>query len=153
MEINVHRKWFTPKSTIGEMYYAPPGGSMVLQHYVLEDMVRPKGIKIQGKTAIPTGKYRLVLSWSWRFKTIMPELLDVPNFSGVRIHVGNREEDSDGCLLLGDTIGVDFVGSSKDAYSKFCDRVCRAIREKEDVFVTIHGEPDPRIQPLEPRMG
>jgi hypothetical protein len=57
--------------------------------------------KIYGETAIPRGQYRVQLSYSQRFKRIMPEVLDVPGFTGIRLHGGNTEEDTDGCPLLG----------------------------------------------------
>lgn len=59
------------------------------------------GEKIAKETAIPRGRYKVQLSYSNRFKRIMPEVLDVPQFKGVRIHGGNTEEDTEGCPLLG----------------------------------------------------
>ncbi len=59
------------------------------------------GIKIPKQTAIPRGYYRLTVSMSKRFGKLMPELLDVPQFSGIRIHGGNTHEDTEGCPLLG----------------------------------------------------
>jgi hypothetical protein len=59
------------------------------------------GTKIDGDTAIPCGTYGLRLSMSNRFKRVMPEVLKVPGFSGVRIHGGNTEHDTLGCPLLG----------------------------------------------------
>ena len=59
------------------------------------------GTKIDGDTAIPRGRYQLTLTYSNRFGKIMPELLNVPGFSGVRIHGGNTEADTSGCVLLG----------------------------------------------------
>lgn len=59
------------------------------------------GEKIPGETAIPRGRYKVQLSYSQRFKRIMPEVLDVPGFAGIRIHGGNKEEDTHGCPLLG----------------------------------------------------
>ncbi len=70
----------------------------------LEDMDRhleDGGEKIYGETAIPRGRYRVQLSYSQRFKRIMPEVLEVPGFTGIRIHGGNTEEDTHGCPLLG----------------------------------------------------
>lgn len=59
------------------------------------------GAKIQKRTAIPRGLYRLTLSFSNRFKKVMPLIVDVPGFEGVRIHGGNTAEDTEGCPLLG----------------------------------------------------
>jgi len=59
------------------------------------------GAKIAGRTAIPRGLYRLTLSYSNRFKKVMPLVRDVPEFEGVRIHGGNDAEDTEGCPLLG----------------------------------------------------
>jgi hypothetical protein len=59
------------------------------------------GEKIPGETAIPRGRYKVQLSFSHRFQRIMPEILDVENFTGVRIHGGNTEADTHGCPLLG----------------------------------------------------
>lgn len=72
--------------------------------YVCEDKDRHLevgGTKVPGKTAIPRGRYRLTVSFSNRFQRLMPEIKDVPGFSGVRIHGGNTHEDTEGCPLLG----------------------------------------------------
>lgn len=57
--------------------------------------------KIKGKTAIPRGRYEVVLSFSNRFQKIMPEVLSVPGFSGIRVHAGNSAANTSGCPLLG----------------------------------------------------
>ena len=59
------------------------------------------GSKVDGDTAIPRGTYTLALTYSNRFRKIMPEILHVPGFCGVRIHGGNTEADTLGCPLLG----------------------------------------------------
>lgn len=59
------------------------------------------GTKVDGDTAIPRGTYTLALTYSNRFRKIMPEILHVPGFNGVRIHSGNTEADTSGCPLLG----------------------------------------------------
>lgn len=96
MQINVRRTFKGPDYTIGKLYMDG--------HYLcdtLEDTVRPAGTKIAGKTAIPAGTYRVKKTMSPRFKKILPEILKVPGFTGVRIHAGNTAADTDGCLLLG----------------------------------------------------
>lgn len=67
--------------------------------YTLEDIVR-SGPKVFGKTAIPEGIYSLVLSFSNHFQKVLPEILDVPGFSGVRIHGGNTADNTEGCILI-----------------------------------------------------
>lgn len=96
MKLTLKRNFKGPDYTIGKLY--------IDGHYfcdTLEDTVRPAGQKIAGKTAIPAGDYKVIKSYSPRFKKILPEILDVPGFSGVRIHAGNTAKDTEGCLLLG----------------------------------------------------
>ena len=71
--------------------------------YCLEDTVREDGCKIKGETAIPAGKYEVRLTMSTRFKRITPQLIDVPDFEGIRIHGGNSSLDTEGCLLIAST--------------------------------------------------
>ena len=96
MQVNVRRTFKGPDYTIGKLYLDG--------HYLcdtLEDTVRPAGTKIAGKTAIPAGTYKVKKTMSPRFKKILPEILNVPGFAGVRIHSGNTAADTEGCLLLG----------------------------------------------------
>ncbi len=141
MEINVHRKWFTSKSTISELYYSPDEGPKQLSGYILEDTVRAPSIKIPGMTAIPAGKYQVQILWSDKFQQMMPHLMDVPGFDAIEIHWGNTDEDTDGCLLVGQTRTFDFIGGSRAAFKSFAIRYCEAINAKDDVFVMIHGDP------------
>jgi len=74
------------------------------------DLARIKAIKVHGKTAIPTGRYRVELRVSPKFKDrpwakpfggLVPYILDVPCYNGVCMHVGTTPDDTDGCPLLG----------------------------------------------------
>jgi hypothetical protein len=69
---------------------------------------------------IPAGKYKLAMTYSSKFKKLMPEILNVPNRTGIRIHSGNIPEDSDGCILVGEReFGVDdFIKNSKITLAK-----------------------------------
>ena len=113
MLIEVKRFDFKPNYTIGKLYIDGK-----YECYTLEDAVRNN--KIQDVTAIPTGEYKLVIDASTRFKRDMPHILNVPNFTGVRIHSGNTSKDTEGCILLGTTwSGGDFISQSKTAFDKF----------------------------------
>lgn len=67
--------------------------------HTLEDAIGTK--KVYGETAIPTGIYNVVISYSNHFKRDLPELLNVPNYAGIRIHGGNTSADTLGCILVG----------------------------------------------------
>lgn len=65
------------------------------------DLDEPDEDKIYGATAIPYGRYEVVLSYSPKFKRILPELLNVNDFTAIRIHAGNSANDTQGCILVG----------------------------------------------------
>lgn len=115
MQITVKRTFKGPEYTIGKLYI---DGAYFCD--TLEDTVRAE--KIAGKTAIPAGKYKVKKTMSPRFKTVLPEILNVPNFTGVRIHSGNTAKDTDGCLLLGLNKAKGAVLCSKNAMAFFMDR-------------------------------
>jgi hypothetical protein len=115
MQITVKRTFKGPEYTIGKLYI---DGAYFCD--TLEDTVRAE--KIAGKTAIPAGKYKVKKTMSPRFKTVLPEILNVPNFTGVRIHSGNTAKDTDGCLLLGLNKAKGAVLCSKNAKAFFMDR-------------------------------
>jgi len=128
MLIEVKRFEFKDTHTVGKLYI---NGSY--ECFTLEDAVR-NGTKVIGKTAIPIGTYKLIIDASTRFKQDMPHILDVPDFTGVRIHSGNTSADTDGCILLGSTwAGKDFIGNSKIAYKKFFDK----LKQNKTVSITI----------------
>lgn len=76
----------------------------------LEDI---KKAKVYGQTAIPSGKYQVTMNMSSRFKKVMPLLLNVPGFDGIRIHSGNTAADTQGCILLGQNKVVGKVINSR----------------------------------------
>jgi hypothetical protein len=123
MELKVIRKEFTSKTTIGELYI-----NDVFFCYTLEDVDRgltqdmsKKDIeakKVYGKTAIPYGRYEIIMSWSNKFKCVMPLVNGVVGYTGIRIHKGNSEVDTLGCLLVGMKKGVDKITNSTQAFDR-----------------------------------
>ena len=101
MNITVERDVFNKDWTQGRLYV-----NDAFLCYTLEDTDRfleagSKEDKVKGSTAIPRGVYKLTLSMSNRFKKTLPEVLNVPYFTGIRIHAGNTKDDTDGCILVG----------------------------------------------------
>lgn len=134
MELKLNRIFLGSSATIGEL--------LVNDKHLcntLEDRVRPEGEKVYGKTAIPEGTYEMVLSYSPRFKKILPEILNVPNFTGIRIHCGNSSADSSGCILVGTWDGEkeDWVGNSRIAFDELMALLEEATNNKEKVTITV----------------
>lgn len=130
MKLTLNRSKPSAKSMIGSIYI-----DGVFECYCLEDI--PRLVKVAGKTAIPTGTYKVIINMSNRFKVLMPLLLNVPNFEGVRMHTGNTDVDTDGCILVGQTQAKDFIGQSKLAYKKLFDKMQKAIAAGEVIILTI----------------
>jgi len=103
--------------------------------YTLEDVVREK--KIKGQTAIPAGIYKVTVNWSGRFNRPLPLLLDVPQFSGVRIHAGNTASDTDGCILIGKELGKNAVYKSREACSDLFERIKVALNMNHEITIEI----------------
>lgn len=134
MELKLNRIFLGSSATIGEL--------LVNDKHLcdtLEDRVRPEGEKVYGKTAIPEGAYEMVLSYSPRFKKILPEILNVPNFTGIRIHCGNSSANSSGCILVGTWDGEkeDWVGNSRIAFDELMALLEEATNNKEKVTITV----------------
>lgn len=136
MKITLNRILLGTVATIGEM--------SVDDEYIcdtLEDRVRPTGEKVYGETAIPAGTYTVVLSYSPRFKKILPEIKNVPNFTGIRIHTGNDAGDTEGCILVGTWDGKkeNWISNSKKTFDKLFTILENANKNKEKITITINN--------------
>ena len=134
MELKLNIIFLGSSATIGELLVND-------KHFcdTLEDRVRPEGEKVHGKTAIPEGTYEVKLTYSPRFKKILPEILNVPNFSGIRIHTGNSSEDTEGCILVGTWDGEkeDWIRDSRIAFNELMSLLQSAEDKKESITITI----------------
>jgi hypothetical protein len=117
--------------------------------YTLEDVVREvpgKPVpewKIAGETAIPEGRYKITVTHSQHFNRDLPLLNGVPGFLGVRIHPGNTDEDTEGCILVGTAVAGDSINESRKAFESLFHDIRDAIDVGEEVWITIstNGEP------------
>jgi hypothetical protein len=119
MKIEITRKKSSSKSTIGKLFI-----DGIFECYTLEDVTRSH--KIAGVTAIPAGNYKVIINQSNRFQRLLPLVLDVPEFSGIRIHPGNKAEDTEGCILVGTTAGDDLIGNSRIAFNALFEKMRKA---------------------------
>lgn len=146
----------------------PPAMQLVLKRYLLEDtfsigdlfinggyfcktledknrgldstmsLEEIKKLKVYGQTCIPTGTYQVVISYSNRFKKLLPELILVPGYQGIRIHAGNIASQSSGCILVGDTYKDGKVLNSIRTMSKLMT-ILRQSLSKQKIFITIEN--------------
>lgn len=139
MEIILERKIHNEDSTEGNLYV---NGKWFCN--TIEDRVRAKPgewkkeLKIYGKTAIPYGRYPVLVTWSNRFKRLLTAILNVPDFEGIRIHNGTSELSSAGCVIVSykDDDANHKLINDKGAMNDLCDLVYKA-QHNEKVWIEI----------------
>lgn len=138
MKLKLVRKNGTAGFTEGRLYIDD-----VFECFTVEDEDRKLetgGIKIKEKTAIPRGTYNITISMSNRFKKFLIEVLEVEQFSGIRMHSGNSSKDTEGCIIVGSINNKDdddWVGASKVAYERLHKKVKTALSNKEKVTLEV----------------
>ena len=97
--------------------------------------------KVKGRSAIPEGRYAVVISWSPKFKQWLPILLGGPEFNrkwqGIRIHAGNTAKDTEGCILVGKNREVGKVLDSRIWVHRLKQKIVEAKDKGEAVWLTI----------------
>lgn len=143
MNIKLRRDTFTDVSSIGKLTIDDdPFHSDTLEDkdrglLSSTPLTEIVNIKIQNATCIPYGTYQVIIDMSTRFKRLMPLLVDVPGFAGIRIHNGNTDVDTDGCILLGQGRAKDFISNSNVTFAAFFKILQDKINAGEKVHITI----------------
>lgn len=148
MKITLKRINNNNESTIGLLYI-----NDIFQCFTIEDAFRKN--KIIGKTRIPAGFYKMELrneggltkKYASKYGTMHKGMLwlrRVENFKYVYIHVGNTAKDSEGCILVGDTLNNNsitngFCGHSSNAYKRIYPKIANAIG-KEYTYIDVIDE-------------
>lgn len=152
MEIIIERAWKKADYTIGRLFV---NGERICES--LEDTDRGlkssftdaaiKAIKIAGKTAIPTGTYKVTMSvsakykdrsWAKKYNGLVPEIVGVPGYVAVRIHPANFASEVEGCVAVGENKVKGGVVNSQKTYCKLMDKyLIPAWNRKEAITITI----------------
>ena len=134
MKLTLKRETFAPRYTEGKLY---ADGKYIAD--TLEDTFRDltKQKKVYGETAIPAGVYQVKVTMSNRFKKLMPILIDVPGFEGVRVHAGNKPEDTEGCILVGVKASAGLLTRSREKTQAVYDLIQNALNNLEMVQIEI----------------
>lgn len=130
MDLYIKRKEFTDKSTRGDMR---------INNVPFCSTLEPP-VKETGKPrAIPSGEYKVVVTYSNTFKRRLPILINVPDFEGVRIHRGNKPDDTRGCILPGDWDfrKQDWVSNSTPYETQLIDLIDEATARGEEVTLSV----------------
>jgi hypothetical protein len=124
----------TEKSTEGRLYIDD-----VQACFTLEDRDRfletaGCAAKVYGETCIARGNYQVKIDYSPHFGKDMPHILELDGsevkcFSGIRIHSGNTDRDTEGCVLLGEVEGDNWIGNSQMAFNAFMPKLVAGLRE------------------------
>ncbi|MBR3546369.1 MAG: hypothetical protein IKN86_02275 [Bacteroidaceae bacterium] len=108
-----------------------------LEPPVREVKTKSRGGITQKPFAIPEGRYPVVITYSPKFKKWLPLLLNVPQFSGIRIHAGNTPRDTAGCILVGENKQVGQLLNSTLWLNRLKQKIVEAKERGEGVWITV----------------
>lgn len=145
MEIELIRKFFKDTYTIGKLYI-----DGIFFADTLEDPIRdlkdlnhdgdfndPGEGKIYGETAIPCGRYQVIVSYSPKFEKRLPELLKVPGFMNIRIHAGANAKHTEGCILVGENKEKGRLVNGPYYQTQLVQMIDDSFENNETCFITI----------------
>ncbi len=140
MQILLKRSPSLAHCTLGDLYI-----DGVWECKTLEDVVREipgKPVtewKVPNETAIPSGTYAVFINDSPHFGRPLPMLLNVPGFTGVRIHPGNTAKDTEGCILVGKSVAGESIVESRVAFGELFAKIQDAIDSLDKVHITVEN--------------
>lgn len=95
------------------------------------------GAKVNGRTCIPRGRYLVEVAYSPHFGKEFPRLIDVPGYSGVLLHGGNRAEHSLGCILVGKVRTATGIAQCADSVQRLTKMIDTAVDNGEEVWLEV----------------
>lgn len=142
MELTLDRKWCKDSYSIGNLYIdgqkfcntCEDKDRGLTDNMTVQEI---KTKKVYGETAIPKGTYTVTLTYSNKFKKVMPLINNVKGFDGIRIHSGTTAKDSLGCVLVGENKEVGKVLNSRATYNKLFSILKAASDKGEKITITI----------------
>ena len=158
MIITLKRIYCKGTYTLGALQIQTESNNEYLTNRYFCDTLEPHAIdwrreeKVAGKTAIPTGRYKVVMSYSKTYKRRMPYLLNVPHFTGIMIHTGNSPDDTRGCILVGKAVRpqkpeeenptgkatvIGRLTDSRITFNKLYELIKEAVKKGEEAFLII----------------
>lgn len=140
MELLVKRTAFKELYTIGKLYIDGVYFCDTLEDKNRDnnhdgDLSDPGEGKIMNETCIPFGTYKVIINMSNRFKRLMPLIMNVPGFDGIRIHNGVNQNNTSGCILVGKNNIVGALTNSKEIFEKLFNILNS---HKGEISITIH---------------
>lgn len=134
MRLELNRIAKKPLYTIGKLFV---DGKYFCD--TLEDRCRDldREEKVMNETAIPAGVYEVIVNVSAKFKRKLPLLLDVPHFTGIRIHRGNTDKDMSGCILVGENKQLGRVINSTPYELRLTEMLERAMLSGEKITIEV----------------
>lgn len=140
MKLLLKRQQCGKTSTLGQLYVNGAPECFILEDTDRQLELNPEA-KIAGNTCIPRGTYRVIITFSNRFKKDLPLLVDVPGYAGVRIHPGNTDKDTEGCLLPGTSFAASdggyVVNNSREAFRRLFLKLEEAFDKNEEITIDV----------------
>lgn len=137
MKLTLVRQTLTPDSTTGQLYIDGQPFCYTLELPVIDGLPG---------SAIPEGTYPVVLApspkfmastddWVLRYAQLIPHIYQIPDRTNILIHWGNTASDTEGCILVGQSLGTNYIGNSRLAFEHLWDRIEGPARSNDCMLI------------------